>query len=208
MPCYNSCLTLSGKYSFIEQITKEVRSLMFILKSIMLGIGLSMDSVAVSMTNGLQNPKMSERKKVFIAFTFGLFQFFMPLIGFFVVTSFARLAPILMQYVAVISNIILLYLSAKMLIGGLREKKEERTEEKKESLLLQAVGTSIDALSLGFTFSHDPTPEVFVSTLIIGAVTFSLSYITLFVGKKFGTIYAGKADVVGGVVLALVAIFL
>ena len=189
MPCYNSCLTLSGKYSFIEQITKEVRSLMFILKSIMLGIGLSMDAVAVSMTNGLQNLKMSERKKAFIAFTFGLFQFFM-------------------QYVAVISNIILLYLSAKMLIGGLREKEKERTEEKKESLLLQAVGTSIDALSLGFTFSHDPTPEVFVSTLIIGAVTFSLSYIALFVGKKFGTIYAGKADVVGGVVLALVAIFL
>ena len=181
---------------------------MFILKSIMLGVGLSMDAVAVSMTNGLQRPKMSERKKVFIAFTFGLFQFFMPLIGFFVVTSFARLAPILMRYVAVISNIILLYLSAKMLIGGLREKKEERTEEKKEILLLQAVGTSIDALSLGFTFSHDPTPEVFVSTLIIGAVTFSLSYIALFVGKKFGTIYAGKADVVGGAVLALVAIFL
>ena len=208
MPCYNPCLTLSGQYSFIEQITKEVRSLMLILKSIMLGVGLSMDAVAVSMTNGLQRPKMSERKKVFIAFTFGLFQFFMPLIGFFVVTSFARLAPILMRYVAVISNIILLYLSAKMLIDGIREKKEERTEEKKESLLLQAVGTSIDALSLGFTFSHDPTPEVFVSTLIIGVVTFSLSYIALFVGKKFGTIYAGKADVVGGVVLALVAIFL
>ena len=208
MPCYNSCLTLSGQYYFIEQITKEVRSLMFILKSVMLGVGLSMDAVAVSMTNGLQRPKMSERKKVFIAFTFGLFQFFMPLIGFFVVTSFARLAPILMRYVAVISNSILLYLSAKMLIGGLREKKEERTEEKKESLLLQAVGTSIDALSLGFTFSHDSTPEVFVSTLIIGVVTFSLSYIALFVGKKFGTIYAGKADVVGGVVLALVAIFL
>ena len=56
---------------------------MFILKSIMLGVGLSMDAVAVSMTNGLQRPKMSERKKVFIAFTFGLFQFFMPLIGFF-----------------------------------------------------------------------------------------------------------------------------
>jgi len=93
-------------------------------------------------------------------------------------------------------------------IRRIREKKEERTEEKKESLLLQAVGTSIDALSLGFTFSHDPTPEVFVSTLIIGVVTFSLSYIALFVGKKFGTIYAGKADVVGGVVLALVAIFL
>lgn len=208
MPCYNSCLTLSGQYYFIQQITKEVRSLMFILKSIMLGVGLSMDAVAVSMTNGLQRPKMSERKKVFIAFTFGLFQFFMPLIGFFVVMSFARLAPILMRYVAVISNSILLYLSAKMLIGGLREKKEERTEEKKESLLLQAVGTSIDALSLGFTFSHDPTPEVFVSTLIIGVVTFSLSYIALFVGKKFGTIYVGKADVVGGVVLALVAIFL
>ena len=37
---------------------------MFILKSIMLGVGLSMDAVAVSMTNGLQRPKMSERKKV------------------------------------------------------------------------------------------------------------------------------------------------
>lgn len=90
----------------------------------------------------------------------------------------------------------------------LSKEKNKETEEASGNLLFQAVGTSVDALSLGFTFSLYSIPKVCISSLIIGIVTFILSYAAILVGKKFGTIYAGKADILGGIVLILVAILL
>lgn len=95
-----------------------------------------------------------------------------------------------------------------MLICGIRKKKNKEVEEVSGNLLFQAVGTSVDALSLGFTFSPYSIPKVLISSIIIGIVTFILSYAAILVGKKFGTIYAGKADILGGVVLIIVAILL
>jgi UPF0059 membrane protein ccon26_00530 len=85
---------------------------MLFIKSLLLGVGLSMDAVAVSMANGLKNPQMKEERKLSIAFSFGFFQFFMPILGFFLVKSFAGFAPIVMKYVSVISTLILCYLGA------------------------------------------------------------------------------------------------
>ena len=174
---------------------------MLFIKSLLLGVGLSMDAVAVSMANGLKYPQMKEERKLSIAFSFGFFQFFMPILGFFLVKSFAGFAPIVMKYVSVISTLILCYLGARM-------KKNKETEETEGNLLFQAVGTSVDALSLGFTFSQDSIPRVFLSALIIGLVTFILSYCAILVGKKFGTVYAGNADILGGIVLLAVAVLL
>lgn len=95
-----------------------------------------------------------------------------------------------------------------MLLCGVKKQKNKEGEEAPRNLLFQAVGTSVDALSLGFTFSLYSIPKVCISSLIIGIVTFILSYVAILVGKKFGTIYAGKADILGGIVLILVAILL
>ena len=176
---------------------------MLFIKSLLLGVGLSMDAVAISMANGLKNPQMKEERKLSIAFSFGFFQFFMPILGFF-----AGFAPIVMKYVSVISTLILCYLGARMILSGYRKKKNKETEETEGNLLFQAVGTSVDALSLGFTFSQDSIPRVFLSALIIGLVTFILSYCAILVGKKFGTVYAGNADILGGIVLLAVAVLL
>ena len=181
---------------------------MLFIKSLLLGVGLSMDAVAVSMANGLKNPQMKEERKLSIAFSFGFFQFFMPILGFFLVKSFAGFAPIVMKYVSVISTLILCYLGARMILSGYRKKKNKETEETEGNLLFQAVGTSVDALSLGFTFSQDSIPRVFLSALIIGLVTFILSYCAILVGKKFGTVYVGNADILGGIVLLAVAVLL
>ena len=181
---------------------------MLFIKSLLLGVGLSMDAVAVSMAIGLKNPQMKEERKLSIAFSFGFFQFFMPILGFFLVKSFAGFAPIVMKYVSVISTLILCYLGARMILSGYRKKKNKETEETEGNLLFQAVGTSVDALSLGFTFSQDSIPRVFLSALIIGLVTFILSYCAILVGNKFGTVYAGNADILGGIVLLAVAVLL
>ena len=113
---------------------------MLFIKSLLLGVGLSMDAVAISMANGLKNPQMKEERKLSIAFSFGFFQFFMPILGFFLVKSFAGFAPIVMKYVSVISTLILCYLGARMILSGYRKKKNKETEETEGNLLFQAVG--------------------------------------------------------------------
>ena len=69
------------------------------------------------------------------------------------------------------------------------------------TLLLQGVATSIDALSVGFTIAEDPLWLAAISAGIIGAVTFVLCFLGVHIGKRFGTHLAGRATIIGGLIL-------
>ena len=64
---------------------------MFFLNSILLGVGLAMDAFSVSLANGLHEPRMRGGKMCGVAGVFALFQFLMPLVGWFCVHTMARL---------------------------------------------------------------------------------------------------------------------
>lgn len=69
------------------------------------------------------------------------------------------------------------------------------------ALLLQGVATSIDALSVGFTIADYTFPLALLSAANIGAVTFLLCFLGVHIGKRFGTHLAGRATIVGGLIL-------
>lgn len=69
------------------------------------------------------------------------------------------------------------------------------------ALLLQGIATSIDALSVGFTIADYTFPLALLSAAIIGAVTFLLCFLGVHIGKRFGTHLAGRATIVGGLIL-------
>ena len=66
---------------------------------------------------------------------------------------------------------------------------------------MQGVATSIDALSVGFTIAEYRTAQALAACLIIGGVTFVICIVGLRLGRRFGTRLAGKASVLGGVIL-------
>ena len=68
-------------------------------------------------------------------------------------------------------------------------------------LLVQGVATSIDALSVGFTIADYGPIMALTASIIIAAVTFAICMGGLSLGKRFGTRLAGKASVLGGVIL-------
>lgn len=74
------------------------------------------------------------------------------------------------------------------------------------ALFVQAVATSIDALSVGFTIAEYDFSHALVETVIIGVVTFIISYAGIRIGKKFGTRLSGKASILGGVILILIGV--
>ncbi len=181
--------------------------LVFVLNSMLLGVGLAMDAFSVSLANGLHEPKMSVRKMGIVAGTFAGFQFLMPMIGWICVHSIATYFEAFQKFIPWIALILLLYIGGKMLIEGIRGDEEEEADKVgAKGLLVQGVATSIDALSVGFTIAEYNALEAFAASVIIAVVTFVICATGLRLGKRFGTKLAGKAVILGGVILILIGL--
>lgn len=180
----------------------------FFVTSIMLGAGLAMDAFSVSLANGLNEPTMKKSRMCGVAGIFSLFQFAMPMIGWICVSTAARLFGIFEKFIPWIALILLGYIGGKMFYEGIRckETEEEKLAVGWEGLLVQGVATSIDALSVGFTISNYNLLEALLACLLIGIVTFFICYAGLGIGKKAGTKLAGKAGILGGVILIIIGL--
>ncbi len=180
----------------------------FFLNSILMGIGLAMDAFSVSLANGLNEPDMKPSKLNSIAGTFGLFQMLMPLIGWMCVHTIVRAFSQFQKFIPWIALILLLLIGIKMIVEGVRNKdgKTEAPAVGVAALMLQAVATSIDALSVGFTIAGFTFVMAFVEALIIGIVTYGICILGLKLGKTLRTKIAGKASILGGAILIFIGI--
>lgn len=177
----------------------------FVLNSMLLGVGLAMDAFSVSMANGLNEPHMRRRKIAAIAGTFALFQFLMPMIGWTCVHTVVEYFAAFQAFIPWIALGLLGYIGGKMLWEGLHDttpgEEETRARLTPRVLLLQGVATSIDALSVGFTIADYQLVSALVCAAIIMVETFAISAVGVHLGRIFGTKLAGKASVLGGVIL-------
>ena len=185
-------------------------SLGFVIQSMMLGVGLAMDAFSVSMANGLNEPKMRVRRMCLIAGVFAFFQALMPLTGWFCVHNLVRFFSVFEKFIPWIALILLAFIGGKMLIEGIKGNVEEDGDGGSnlgfKLLMVQGIATSIDALSVGFTISEYGFLMALVCALIISAVTFVICMAGVIIGKKFGTKLAGKASILGGVILILIGL--
>lgn len=182
---------------------------LFFTNSIMLGTGLAMDAFSVSLANGLNEPHMRSGRMCGIAGVFSFFQAAMPMIGWFCVRTIADRFEAFEVLIPWIALILLAYIGGKMLLEGIQHKNEEEVPPKPTdlpTLLLQGVATSIDALSVGFTISKYNWIMALICSLIIALVTFIICMCGLFLGKKFGTRLAGKANILGGIILIAIGL--
>jgi len=182
--------------------------LVFFLNSIFLGVGLAMDAFSVSLANGLNEPSMKKPRMCGIAGVFSFFQFMMPMAGWICVHTVMQCFTAFEKFIPWIALVLLSFIGGKMLIEGIKNKDEEGEKPAVgfAALLVQGVATSIDALSVGFTIAEYGLLMAFVCCLLIAAVTFLICLGGLFIGKKFGTKLAGKASVLGGVILIAIGL--
>lgn len=180
----------------------------FFFNSILLGVGLAMDAFSVSLANGLNDPKMKKGKMAGVAGIFSVFQFAMPLIGWICVSTIVQYFKAFEKCIPWIALILLGYIGGKMLYEGIKNKNsdEEKPAVGIGALLIQGVATSIDALSVGFTIADYKLPEAILACLLIGIVTFFICLAGIAIGKKAGTKLAGKADIIGGVILIFIGL--
>ena len=177
-----------------------------IVTSSFLGVGLAMDAAAVSMANGMNKPCMKVKKVLLIAAMFGLFQGAMPFIGYLLGSVILSKIEWIIPWIALI---LLSFIGGKMLLDGINNK-EEDCEAKEELtfkvLLIQAIATSIDALSVGFTISNYSLIEALVCVGCVAFITFAICVGAVFIGKKFGTKLGNKAILIGGIILIAIGI--
>lgn len=180
----------------------------FFLSSILLGVGLAMDAFSLSLANGLNEPKMRRGRMMLIAGVFALFQAFMPMLGWVCVRTVVTVFSAFEKWIPWIALTLLSFLGGKMLYDGIknRDEEEETPAVGFKALMLQGVATSIDALSAGFTMAEYGVIQAAVCALLIAAVTFVICIGGLLIGRKVGTKLAGKATVIGGIILIAIGL--
>ena len=174
----------------------------FIVQQALLGLGLAMDAFSVSLANGLNEVHMKKRKLFLISGTFGFFQALMPMLGWVCVHTIVEYFKAFEKFIPWIALALLGFIGGKMLFEGIINNDEVPAKTLTfGGLLVQGEATSIDALSVGFTIAEYNWITALVSSLIIAVVTFIVCSFAVILGKKFGERLAGRATILGGVIL-------
>ena len=197
-----------------------------IIQIILLGVALSMDAFAVSITDGLIYQDINKKKALFIALVFGLMQGLMPLIGYWLVElveflvngAGANAGNIMSTVVTWTAFVLLLFIGGKMIIEGilsLRKPQEEKIVRlfSYKEVLLFGVATSIDALGSGVALHYGLSNNItiFIHVSIIICITSVISLMGVLLGGKIEKLFKGKTEItsiVGGVILILLAVWI
>ena len=191
---------------------------MGLLEILLLGVALATDAFSVTISNTFAFDDHRFSRFMRMPLFFGLFQFGMPLAGYFVGGIAAELIE---KYAGMVSLVILGFIGSNMLYSGYKALKEDASEEDEEEvqqgaqqsattlsygkLLFQAVATAIDAFAVGVSFRAHSV-DILVASALFGIITAILCTIALFIGKKLGSLLGDRAEMVGGIVLILIGL--
>jgi putative Mn2+ efflux pump MntP len=185
------------------------------------GLALSMDAIAVTMSNACAYPDATNAQRLAMPVVFGLFQGLMPLAGYF---AGSLAASFIDRYAGIVALVILACIGGKMVWGGARALRAARADTESATddscpapgagsprrlspaaLLVQGIATSIDAFIIGVSFLALGA-NIAVAAPLVAATTFVCCLIGLALGRRFGVLLGDKAEITGGIVLILIGI--
>lgn len=171
---------------------------------LLVALGLSLDAVAVSLASSCCAPRVDLRQAVSLSLLFGLFQALMPLAGWLAGLGFKSLITGFDHWVAFI---LLAFIGGRMIVESRRggERRAQPARLGLVTMLGLALATSIDALAVGLSLSALRV-GIALPALIIGLVTFLLSLLAAIAGRRFGVRLAGRAELLGGLILVAIGL--
>jgi len=174
------------------------------LEILFIAIGLAMDAFAVSLAAAASGLAKGRRAAFRLSFHFGLFQFMMPVIGWFLGSRVARYVSAYDHWVAFG---LLAFVGVRMIRAGLKEGEQDyRTDPSRGMMLVTlSVATSIDAMAIGLSLAMVRV-SIWYPCVMIGVVTATLSLVAIRLGTRLGTAFGRRMEIVGGVILLLIGI--
>lgn len=174
-----------------------------IINILILAVALAIDAMLVSFSYGLILNQNKYKYAIIFAVFFGFFQFLMPVIGWFL-SGF--IYDVLALYSKWIVFVVFIFLGIKFLKSAFIEEKIEYCEKVSIfCVFCLAIATSIDALGAGVSLKFQNMPIIF-SALLIGIVTFLLSFSGFFVTSIFQKIPHKPVEILGALLLIYLAV--
>jgi putative Mn2+ efflux pump MntP len=173
-----------------------------LLAVVAIAAGLSMDALSVSVANGFMIRQLRFGHAFRIAFFFGFFQFFMPIVGWAAGRYFHSYIRSFDHWIAFG---LLLFIGVKMIVESRSLDPEDPACESRTcmhfpTLLLMSVATSVDALAVGISFAVLEM-GILYPVVIIGALTFAVCIAGIYIGNKVGHLFENKLEVAGGIII-------
>jgi putative Mn2+ efflux pump MntP len=173
-----------------------------LVEIVFIAFGLAMDAFAVSLVaSGVG--KIKNKRAIFrLSFHFGLFQFIMPILGWF---AGANLEPIISTYDHWVAFILLQFVAFRMIISGKKggELQSENDPSKGYQLIILSLATSIDALAVGFSLAMIEI-NIWYPSAIIGIVTSSMALVGIVLGNHANQKLGKVSAIIGGIILSII----
>ena len=165
---------------------------------------MAMDAFAVCLGAGTLRQTNGARPTFRLSFHFGLFQFLMPVVGWFAGTTIVRYIAAYDHWVAFG---LLAFVGARMIRSGLESNHEAQKNDPSRgwSLVMLSIATSIDALAIGLSLAIIGV-TIWYPAVVIGVVTGLVSWLGLRLGNVLGGKFGKRMEIAGGVVLILIGV--
>ena len=173
------------------------------IEAFLLALALCVDSLVVSATTAFRS-RLTARRGLLLALIFGLCQGGFPLLG-------ALIGDVARAFIEVVDHWVafglLALIGGKMIVDAIGAKHDSPDEHGANGnsplqLVLLGVATSIDAFAVGIGLGlQHPLPTVLWVVALIGAITFAVSLLGVWLGNRRIPIPERIATLVAGLVL-------
>jgi putative Mn2+ efflux pump MntP len=171
---------------------------------LVIALGLSFDTFAVSLSYGVIRNRILFRQASWIAIVLAVFQGGLTITGYFLGSIISDALKATDHWIALG---LLAFLGIKMIIEGLKKNSDTETKDYSSTLVLFtiALGTSIDAFAVGISFALLDV-RIWEAGIVIGAITFLASMTAIRIGKSAGDRLGNKVEIVGGLLLIAIGL--
>ncbi len=178
---------------------------MDLLSVFAVALALAMDAFTVAIAGGLVLDPLTKRHVFRFGFHFGLFQAFMPVIGWFAGTAVYRHIDFFDHWIAFL---LLSFVGGKMIVEASRGSPSERISKDPTrgwSLIVLSFATSIDALAVGLSLGILGA-SIWVPAIIIGLVASIMTVVGMVLGRRIGERWGSRVERLGGVIMIAIGL--
>ena len=169
---------------------------------IVIAVGLAMDAAAVCLAAAAGGFAKDSRAVFRLAFHFGLFQFIMPVIGWFLGVGFVTYLKAFDHWIAFG---LLLFVGGRMVLSGMDDSQNliKKDPSRGMTMVMLSIATSIDALAIGLSLAMLDV-NIWYPSVIIGIITAGISCVAISIGKRLGELFGKRMEIVGGLILIFI----
>lgn len=164
-----------------------------------------MDAMAVCIGLGTTPYSRNGRAKFRLAFHFGLFQFLMPVVGYFIGSFFSSVIQTWDHWVVFA---LLAFVGGKMVKESFSPTEGAPSHldpSRGKNLMVLSVATSLDAMAVGLSLAFLKV-AIWTPALVIGVVTGSLSLLGIYLGQRLGERFGKRMELFGGLLLVAIGL--